>query len=317
MVAQIYDSESNSNSLSGIGIPNNGFVFITTAINLDIIIPYQIAPKHFLDKATPPQIEQIKVMLNVFNPNPFYNFYEFDINDKGELIKMEPQNWRYFVVNYEGQLSESLQEASLVIPCDLRYGFSFQGPSCRYHSQSIHTFYSDHVFHDYGIKVQNITLDDILLISNTNKRLNALSPKFVHIKRSFRRFKELCNLPRSSELTIIGLFSIIEALTTHSATDNYDSITHQVSTKMPLLGKYFIRKVNMEKYFDDIEEDRLWKLLYKYRSKIAHGDDEEFNRELKVLRERRNITKFLLEITKLLLILSVRKPELITDLKRC
>ena len=59
--------------------------------------------------------------------------------------------------------------------------------------------------------------------------------------------------------------------------------------------------------------------LYAYRSKIVHvgNEDIENDKDLKILNTLEEVTDFLGEITKQLILLALKEPQLITDLKAC
>jgi hypothetical protein len=130
----------------------------------------------------------------------------------------------------------------------------------------------------------------------------------------------LKSIPSSSELKVIGLFSIIETLLTHAPKNNdpTDSLARQIKHKIPLVRKRGQRPIDHNSIFEDsISEEALWSKLYGFRSKIVHGESADLSGELKVLKDRERVVRFLCEIVKLLLIQSLNEPVLISDLKEC
>ena len=77
---------------------------------------------------------------------------------------------------------------------------------------------------------------------------------------------------------MLGLFSVIEMILTHNPTDNlHDSLRHQVSTKMVLLSRRFLKN-NRHTMFPAVDAWALWKALYDWRSQIAHGEESDFSK---------------------------------------
>ena len=141
---------------------------------------------------------------------------------------------------------------------------------------------------------------------------------FEHIDHAIRQFLYLKALPRYSGLTIIGLFSIIESLITHNPKQNIeDSLGHQIKTKVPLLRKKFQRSLDYEKYFSFANEETIWSKLYAYRSKIVHEGKETVGKGNTIFNNLESITEFLKEITSLLILLALKEPQFLTDLKKC
>lgn len=313
---------------------NDGFSFIVSAIKVESDLPVELAPKHWLDKATAQQIQKIQPLLQVFVAKSlFISPYENDIravqgdkpgNVNYQHTALPPEEWRYYVVNFEGTNAElrTIQHACLVLANEIRLGFHFLesesfGHGFGWHSQSLHTFFSDVDF-DAGI-ARSISAHDLRLVSETYAALKGLPNEFEHTSRAFYRFNELWNIPRYSELTVIGLFSVIESLLTHAPklSESADSLMHQIRSKIPLVRKRFVRGLDHRPIFGDIQEAKLWSKLYAYRSRIVHGEHATFDGELQVLRDMRTVVHFLKEATKLLLIASLKEPVLMTDLKRC
>ena len=314
---------------------DHGFAFILSAIKFEVDLPIELVPKHWLDKATSKQIMKIKPLLKTFTiSNPFFiSPYENDIRavngDKPGTVKyqhtaLSAEELRYYVVNFEGTNVElqTIQHACLVLTDEIRFGFHFLesesfGSGFGWHSQSLHTFFSDANL-EAGI-ARSISTDDIRLVSETYSAIKELPNEFEHISRAFKRFNDLWNIPASSELIVIGLFSVIESLLTHAPklSESADSLMHQIRSKIPLVRKRFVRELDHRLIFGEIKEDNLWSKLYAYRSRIVHGEHATFDGELRILRDRRTVVHFLREATKLLLIASLREPLLMTDLKKC
>jgi hypothetical protein len=87
-------------------------------------------------------------------------------------------------------------------------------------------------------------------------------------------------------------------------------------TKVKLLSNRFDQPVDYS-IFGNMSLDSIWNLLYKFRSKIAHGGKIDFRSEFKVLGSSYEVQLFLEIFTKTLLRGSIQEPELYSDLKKC
>jgi len=331
----VFSVKADNNLFSQNTMKNHGYAFVLSPLRVDADLPYCIAPGHHLDRATDSQLQKIKPAITAFLVDPtLASAYTNDIviipsdkpgNKSCQVNPLKKQDWRYFVINFEGTNSEleMIQQACLVMPNDIQVGFYFMqfgsagGEGFGWQSQSIQTFYNSSSVYD-GF-VAEVSIEDLQLVSETYSLLKELPSEYEHISRAFHRFMELRDILRFSELAIIGMFSIIESLLTHAPqlTESADSLTHQIRNKIVLVGKRFVRAISHEVIFGEIGEDKLWSRLYAYRSLIVHGEHVAFTRELRILKDRKTVVNFLREICKLLLITSLKEPVLMTDLKKC
>ena len=311
------------------------FVFVLNPIDVSGSLPIEIAPRHFFQRPDADQIRQIKKLLKLCTTFPYGIFsrppYETDIvkvpGEKAHSYSLKyetlpPDKWRYWVISFEGTNAELLHVASAasVLRNDLELGFtvfgknSVSGAGYGWHAQSLFSFFESEVADETAVLV---TEEELREIPENYDLIKKISPDHEHITRAFRKFRDLKSLPRSSELVTIGLFSIIESLVTHSPKHSEDSLTHQIKTKIPLLSKRFQRNLDYVEHFGEIKEENVWHKLYGYRSLIVHGEHSNLSGTLKVLKDRKTVITFLKETTKLLLLLSLQEPTLLTDLKKC
>jgi hypothetical protein len=216
-------------------------------------------------------------------------------------------------------LSDIASAASLLLN-DLELGFTFfkmkDGTSgFSWHAPSLMSFFQDKAMPKPHTKIMS---SEIKEIAANYQLIKQIKPEHVHITRAFRKFNELKSLLRNSELVVITLFSIIESLIAHNpkSTEVGDSLGHQIKTKMPLLSKRFQRSLPYRN-FGDTPEATVWAKLYEYRSKLVHGEDSRIDGTLGLLKDRQTVVEFLNETVKLLLLLSLREPILLADLKQC
>ena len=124
-------------------------------------------------------------------------------------------------------------------------------------------------------------------LRSSYERLLALdSKKHQGIARAIDLLLGLKRISYGSDLRVLGLFAVIEMLLTHNPNDKElgDSLSHQISSKIPLLSARFSAPLNYDVFGNDVTAETVWKRLYAYRGKIAHGSEVEFTSALKLLR---------------------------------
>ena len=317
-------------------VKNHGFVFILTPIDLLCSEGVEIVPNHRIVRAKGKQLEKIKELLQSFHAGPIvrYSPYEhfFRPGPSGKPLDVEchpeilPQDkWRYWIIEFDGINSEiqKLQYACSLIPNDLEFGFyltfhePYIGHGVCWDANSLHTFFNASFF---GIiEPKKIEQSDLIQIGQIYQKIKQLAPEEQHIRRALSTYDQLRRLPRTSEMVVIGLISIIESLVSHAPklTDSADSLSHQLRTKLPLLRKRFANDLGFSHQFPNLDEENLWKKIYGYRSKIVHGEDAQLNGNLSSLKNIETVIWFLKETSKRLLQLSLTEPQFISDLKKC
>jgi hypothetical protein len=300
------------------------FAFIVSAIKItEAKLPFEVASKYWIDKATDSQIQKIKSFFER-NARPLYaSPYELDISvapgkPMQKCLELSKDDLRYYVINFDDNSAELslIQQACLLTENEIYLGFVIleEPLSGLFNPHKLDRFLNE--FDPEERIAKQISKVDLELISDFYTRLKNLSTDYQHVLRASLRFEELSIIPKHSDLHIIGIFSIIETLLTH-APKSSDSLTHQIQAKFPLVRKRFQRSFDYQQYFSQMEESKLWSKLYSYRSKIVHGEDAKVEGELQPLRDKKTIVKFLREAAKLLLIASLYEPILMLDLKKC
>ncbi len=310
------------------------FVFILNDIKVTGEMPIEVAPKHLFRKAQDDEVELIRKHLVLFTTLHFFPLsYELIVKEvkespnskKYSYEPLEKQNWRYWVISFEGtntELSDIASAARLLLN-DLELGFAFlkivpdsPTPAFTWHTPSLMSFFEDKMLPK---PPKEMTSGEIKEITANYQLIKQIKPEHVHITRAFRKFNELKSLPRGSELVVITLFSIIESLIAHNpkSTEVGDSLGHQIKTKIPLLSKRFQRSLPYHQYFGDTPEATVWAKLYEYRSNLVHGEDSRIDGTLRLLKDRQTMVEFLSEAVKLLLLLSLREPVLLYISKQC
>lgn len=151
---------------------------------------------------------------------------------------------------------------------------------------------------------------------------------FPQISEALEMFRENDQINDRSHLKHLGYFAIIESLLSHqpSPNDSVDSISRQLIRNLILLNNRMSSTDNMliDK-FGDMNQEKVIKKLYSYRSQIAHGKPSE--KIIKDLFEIKppefgvGLEKFdwfayyLRSFTKKILKQALIEPQLINDLK--
>jgi hypothetical protein len=98
-------------------------------------------------------------------------------------------------------------------------------------------------------------------------------------------------------------------------------LTKQIRAKAPLIAQHFDHAISIIEFFEEMPADKVWKILYSYRSAIAHGGKIDFAvRSTKngyaELRDRKRVQAFLHLFTRRLLKVAVREPNVVSGLKQ-
>ena len=306
----------------------SSFAFILNVVVIDASLSVEVAPGYCLRRASDIEVDVIKSQLASLVAPRAAKIYELVAEESGEsgprfCYSPERHKWRYNVISFAGSNAGLLdvEFAASLLKNDLQVGFAFVQMSkvafgCLWNTAPLSAFFEEKFFPSPPTQ---LTHSELLEISENHKLIKAINPDHTHLLRAFEKFRDVKSLPRQSELVVIALFSVIESLIAHNpkSTEIGDSLGHQLQAKMPLLTKRFQRPLSINEYFEPASDTSLWKRLYEYRSKLVHGEDSKIDGNLRLLRDRETIVSFLTEAVKLLLLLALREPVLLTDLKNC
>lgn len=323
----------------------NSFYFILNPLKLEGDNSFELIPGYVLKRPDQIQLALIAGKLNGFSMLSHwpqfhhlgYNCdwvpnYNPDGKRAGNKLEILPQGqWRYWIISFHSELPHrigddseigKLQCSANLLERDLDIGFGFlhtpppYGPAFMLRNNQTFTFLEAHKMSNEAVAV---TTEELKKISGIFSLLNATEQKHPEIYRIAQRFSTLKFFPRQSDMVILGCFSVIEALATHDPNpkEEYDSLNHQISTKMTLLSKRFERQLDYEGQFGQLEREKVWKKLYGYRSALAHGTPADFNTKFQILKDPATVLNFLKEATKLTLLFAMKEPEFLADLKKC
>ena len=310
-------------------------------------LPVRLIKGHSIARATPKQVLQIKEILGKPRLGLEFNYGLKKVESPGSDPNypgytnyiLNASRWLYWVINFEGSNHQinKLQFALNLLENDLEIGFTIgedtDGFPIDKHSVSDvnNQTKTSSIFRDEALstslaptaiiwsKLIKINPVQFKPIQKYFDLISAVEESHPPIYRAFSEFNLLNLLPRFSSFATLALFAIIESLITHRPNDKEigDSINHQIRTKIPLLERRFQRRLDVKKFFPECETANVWTKLYSYRSCLAHGDEPDFKKSLKVLKNDYAIRLFLRETVKLLLLQAVLEPDLISDLKTC
>ena len=260
----------------------------------------EIIPGRIMRRANEAEIKFIKEVLE----SSFRNYAGGGLwetrkpkSGSGKFLKLPAKRWRYFVIELgdESREVELLESALSVASCDLDVGFilsvatlkSTVLPVCLYSPPRLFQSLSA-LSYAYGPS-KRFTESDAEQVRKIYSRLMAHDNSILDLDKVFKLLFELKDLPRFSPLQVLGYFSLLESILTHSPKpdDRYDSITRQIKQKLALLNKRWKPPLDYSA-FAAPSHDKIWPKMYAYRSAIAHGSTPNFTGELAVLGKAEN-----------------------------
>ncbi|PZU96362.1 MAG: hypothetical protein DCE90_09920 [Pseudanabaena sp.] len=313
----------------------SNIAFIISHLQVVGDLPVEILPNYIFRSATDSEVEQIKKIVKESLPYGRTTWVPYDaevvetINSIGHTsyshAPLPKERWKYWVIAFEGQNEKihELQSLSRLMPINFEIGlqlfYSEKG------KKMAHILISPYAALRYSNwdqafgKPEIITTAQIASIGELHKMYQNLPDQFNFVRIAVQNFSSLSDIPNGSDLVIVGLFAIIESLITHAPrlSESLDSINHQITNKIMLLRKRFSREVLPKGYFMDAGEDKIWKKLYSYRSAVAHGTPANFEGDHQILKDRVTVIKFLQDNIKELIILGLKEPEFLYDLRKC
>lgn len=315
----------------------SGLAFVASHIKVEGELPTTLIPGHVFRRAREEEIALIQEQLQRSMRGQFYQWvhYEATIREEHEgtsttfhVEPLPPDQWKYWVVAFEpnNHAIHEVETVGLLLPTDLEFAFQIyfsepaqSGEVRGMQIMPLHIF-EKYSSHDYAFKnATSLTSQQLATIGELWPLYKNMPAEFSFVASALDNFSALRRVPLQSSLSVVGLFSIIESLTTHAPrlTETLDSINHQITNKVILLRKQYARPVKPDQYFLTSTEEKIWKKLYGYRSSIAHGSVANFNAEYQVLRDHTTVAQFLRDNVKELIILALRNPEFMSDLRRC
>lgn len=300
--------------------------------------PIPIIPGYFLEKATDAQLEHIRPIIlrfgsiesgpHRFLPSP-YEHKKFVTGHRSQMRKLKRDYFRYYVITYNGssinerRLSTAmlLYEKPIFVPFRIHGQFGFQWDQ-EILLQTLRGIGDE--WSESGVPFVSVSQTDLGKIRSIYKLIQHMekSDHKFEIRQVINSFRLSLGLPMNNPMVILSLVAVIESILTHQPKPNdpTESITRQVSCKMNLLSHQFdFNNMTMTHFKAVIDTVKLWKAIYEYRSRVAHGDRIFFTNEsgLKVLQSQDNLIRYLKSITRKLIFLFLKETRLLIDLKKC
>lgn len=318
----------------------SGSSFVLTNIDIEGELPVELIPGYFLRRANDVEIAYFKDCIDKISgsgsfplPNVWCQYeYTFskerhENNTTFHRKHLPKEKWKYWVVAYNGVNTNlhKLAYIATLLSVDIDFGIdvffdqidqagTIQGYS--FMGNQISGFCSNN---EPYANAKTLNVGDLAVIGKYFELYESIKDDYEYIDHALKNYYALRNMPKNFELLAVGYFSIIESLITHAPrlTETLDSINHQIGNKMSLLRRRYGRKIEFTSYFLTATDEKIWKKLYGYRSCLAHGGKPDFQGEFQILKEQKNVISFLKENIKELIILALRDPGFLTDLKKC
>lgn len=320
----------------------SALAFVASHIQVVGDLPTTLIPGLVFRKASDEEIALIRETIQMSIRSSLFKWVPYDANVHKEtrgtanvktstfrLEPLPPEKWKYWVVAYElDQQPQKFERIGQLLPIDLEFAFHLHFSESSQQGRVVsRTLIPTHLLDKYSSvdydyefpDAASITTQQLATLGELWALHKKMAPDYAFISTALDNFSALRRIPTYSDLSIVGLFSIIETLTTHKPrlTETLDSITHQISNKLILLRKLYARKISIDQYFFDAAEEKIWKKLYGYRSSIAHGNTANFEGEYQVLKDHSTVINFLRDNVKELIAYALRNPEFVSDLRRC
>lgn len=318
----------------------NGFSIIGLPIEFSTKLPFTISKNLQIDR---PSDRQLKVIKDYFDnlgstydfSRPFENKNfvnnEDDISIPGinaffvDSTPLDKNDWLYSVVKFKTESKGLVENPSQEV-----FDLCLAGLICDKEFVILYNFFTK-LKYGWGNNteaydhLEQICLDDKIYSWDKSDllKLKMLYAKVINARNDFPDIYHSLNLYHAlpklvgyNELICLGLFTIIESVLTHNPKSTVDSIGHQIKTKIRLLSNRFDNEIDYST-FKNIPIDTLWKKLYDFRSRIAHGGKIDFTKEFKILTSSFTVQEFLSKFLKTLLRNALSEPQLYIDLKEC
>jgi hypothetical protein len=301
------------------------FAFMLNTVKVLSPLPVEIIPHHFLRRPETSEIEKIREGLQRFGGmfDLTILFESRTVRGKQSALSRrsnDPQDWHYYVIGLSNKSESTLnagfieiERAARLTNFELRCGFIVSPNGGFIYSGIL----GEAKFEKLPLMPpQSVTAEQLAEIGKTVKSIEEASrnqPRLFEIIDSYWRLR---SVPANHVLYTLGLFTVIESILTHNPHGGYDSLGHQIKSKMRLLNNRFFQPLDWSG-FAQKDSDKIWSALYEYRSRIAHGGTLEFRGKLAILKDRDTALSFLECATKTLLRHSLEEPQLLEDLQKC
>lgn len=164
-----------------------------------------------------------------------------------------------------------------------------------------------------------ITAATVGILQGVLAKLPTHDHEKIDLRIAMSEMRDLRQLDPHSRFRFLGHCAVMESLLTHKQHKDYDSLTHQLTTKMVLIGNRWGLGEAYQRHFPNAAAQggapKIWHALYEYRSAIAHGNSA---RKLPpLLGDFDTAARFLTEAAACAMRAALDEPDLLRDLKKC
>lgn len=236
---------------------------------------------------------------------------------------LNPENFKYWIIEFPEYLFDNNILPSISLMSNNLTVIAQIGKIGAYNFDHLKAavYYSDNdILFKEPVVINEEDIIELEFIYESLNNFKATSFFTSSIGKTLNDFISTSRIEYDSPFKVIALFSVIETLLTTTSKNSDQSINRQLQKKIKLLNNQFEKKLDFTKYFkgpDTLTEELIIEKLYTYRSKIAHGDYYDFNKELQVLGDHKTIFEFLNLLTKRLILFSINNCQFMLDLKEC
>ena len=296
--------------------------FLGLPLEVEVHTPSELVERHVLRQPSPREREVIRQYLDrVDFMHLLRPYFEREKGDKpGTFGDLLPCDRQYFWV-VEGPLRRP-EGAHQDLHYDLCDAFYLAGPDIQsplFLDENARPCGWDAQLHVSQILDGPIAVTAVVLSNVRELAVKSLAVYKQHpdIARARDTLRVLRTMNRAAPFTLLGYFAVLESLLTHNPHGDYDSLGHQIQSKMNLLDKRFAVPLPYSR-FGGMKPDVLWKKkLYKCRSVIAHGGELSFTGDLHQLGTLRQTFEFVELAVKAIMRQAILEPDLVMALREC
>ena len=290
-----------------------------------------LVPGHDLRRANAVEVAAIQNVLTGYQTVTSWSAWQGgetarNRNGSTSRVPLPADQWRYFVIEFQGSNATiaGIERALCIAPLELKIGFTLLHEALPGTGAPVLLYHVGRLFSQLQ-SLENTTLPFFDVTSAVAKNIGLLyeqlknsSQTLVNLARFTQQMLELDALPSTSSLLFLGYFAVLESLLTHQPNpkDTIDSITRQVKRKIILLDNRWQPRIDYSQ-FPNSTPDKVWSLMYSYRSCLAHGGEPDFKKELQLLLDSGCALKLLRQTVKSILRQALAEPQLIVDLRNC
>lgn len=317
-----------------------GFILNFLYLSKDITLPIEVIEGHDLDRATSEQVHFIDEALQKNLPGRqirpvkymYMNNYEVRENSAWSLQELDESNWKYFVINNKRpeignqamidltncfflakriRLALQVWGTRAVGKADM---FEFKDPMLNYFSK----VYNVPIYIE-PISVDIRMLQNIRVIYERYTYIMSKGTEFKFILDAIDYYRQSDAILDQVKIKTLEYFALLELLLTHNPVDKGDSLTRQLVSKTQLIINRFEVPTILTDFFskNTAPLSTIIKKMYDLRSAVAHGNTIDFQKELSILKNQESANSFLTFLLENTILLSLKEPQLIKDLKEC